>query len=313
MRNEALFLVEWLAHHLALGFDRIIVFSNDCEDGTDRILELLCKTGWVEHHDNPGPYHPGGTIQRQALFLAWRLPTVRSAQWLLHIDADEYLNVTVGERRVDDLISLYPDVDAIAVMWRHFGSSGLTEWTGGSVVESFTKAEEHLPDVERGGFTNFKTLFRSDRFGAMSVHNPKFPQAGQAPKVVNTAGVDMPLLTLTVPRGSGYAVAPHQVSWENASLHHHHVKSDDLHRMKHARGDANGRGNAKRRIGSAFYQYANRNDAVCTSLVELRPRVRIWEERLRSIPGVVEAEAAAWAWFRSRFPAAGTRPDKSDP
>ena len=41
MRNEALFLVEWVAHHLAVGFDRIIVFTNDCDDGTDVMLQAM--------------------------------------------------------------------------------------------------------------------------------------------------------------------------------------------------------------------------------------------------------------------------------
>ena len=30
VRNEAAFLLEWLAHHRAVGFDHFLVFSNDC-------------------------------------------------------------------------------------------------------------------------------------------------------------------------------------------------------------------------------------------------------------------------------------------
>ena len=302
MRNEALFVVEWLAHHLSVGFDRIIVYTNDCDDGTDRILDLLTATGRIEHRPNPGPYTLGGTIQRHALRLAFQLPHVRRADWALHIDADEYVNVTIGKRSIDDLTARYPDADAIAIMWRHFGSAGKTVWEGGSVVESFTRCEAELPDVAAGEDTNFKTLFRPSRFHAMSIHSPKYPRKGVLPVVVNTAGVAMPVDKLRTRAGSGYAVGPHQVTWENASLHHHHVKSDDLHLLKHARGDANGRSNAKRALGSAFYQHANRNEAESTSLLGLRRRVRRWEARLRAIPGVAEAEAEAWAWFRTHFP-----------
>ncbi|MGL4238185.1 glycosyltransferase family 2 protein [Tabrizicola sp.] len=302
MRNEALFLVEWLAHHLAMGFDRIVVYTNDCEDGTDVLLDLLSQTPWIEHFDNPGPYDMGGTIQRHALHLAFQLPHVRGADWAMHIDADEYLNVTIGKRSVDDLAALYPDADAIAIMWRHFGSSGKKTWEGGSIIESFTRCEDKLPDVAAGQLANFKTLFRPRRFRAMSIHSPKYPRRGVVPVVVNTAGVEMPVEKIKMRRGSGYAVGPHQVTWANACLHHHHVKSDDLHRMKHARGDANGRNNAKRRIGSEFHAYADRNEAVSTSMLGLRRRVRRWEARLRAIPGVIEAEAAAWSWFRARFP-----------
>ena len=221
----------------------------------------------------------------------------------MHIDADEYVNVTIGKRSIDDLIALYPDVDAIAIMWRFFGSAGKTSWEGGSVIESFTRCEGRLPDPAVGEVPNFKTLFRPRRFRAMSVHTPKYPRRGVLPKVVNTDGVDMPVEKLRTRLGSGYAVSAAQVTWNNACLHHHHVKSDDLHLLKHARGDANGRDNAKRLLGSDVYHQANRNEAVSTSLLGLRRRVRRWEMQLRAIPGVLEAEAAAWCWFRANFSA----------
>ena len=310
MRNEALFLVEWLAHHLSVGFDRIVVYTNDCDDGTDRILHLLTQTGRIEHHPNPGPYTVGGTIQRHALYTAFQLPHVRGADWALHIDADEYVNVTVGQRNIDDLIAIHPGVDAIALMWRLFGSAGKAIWEGGSVIESFTRCEERLPDPAAGEIPNFKTLFRPRRFRAMSVHSPKYPRRGVLPKVVNTDGVDMPVAKLRTRTGSGYVVSAEQVTWKNACLHHHHVKSDDLHLLKHARGDANGRSNAKRLLGSAIYQQANRNEAESTSLLGLRRRVRRWETRLRAIPGVLEAEAAAWVWFRANFAADAAQQDQ---
>ena len=35
LRNECAFLLEWLAHHRAVGFTDFLVFSNDWQDGTD--------------------------------------------------------------------------------------------------------------------------------------------------------------------------------------------------------------------------------------------------------------------------------------
>ena len=303
MRNEALFVVEWLAHHLAMGFDRIIVFTNDCDDGTDTILELLAGSGTIEHYDNPGPYD-AGSIQKQALALAFALPQVKNADWVLHIDADEYVNVSVGGRKIDDLIALHPGADAIAIMWRHFGSAGQKTWAGGSVIESFIRCEAVVPDVAKGELANFKTLFRPQNFKMLSVHTPKLPRGDFVPVVVNTAGTPMPIKTLLSKAGSGYAASPEQVTWNNACLHHHHVKSDDLHLMKHARGDANGRKNAKRVIGSDFYRYADRNEVHSKSLVRLRPKVQRAEARLRAIAGVVAAEARAWDWFATNFQSA---------
>ncbi len=300
MRNEALFVVEWVAHHLAVGFDRVIVFTNDCDDGTDRILAAMAKVAPVEHYDNPPPYD-AGTIQKQALARAYRLKHVKRAAWVLHIDADEYVNVTIGGRKIDDLIALHPEVDAIALMWRHFGSSGKRMWAGGSVVESFVRGEASLPDVDQGELAAFKTLFRPRKFKTMGVHTPKLTRQRQIPVVVNAKGTPLPHDNLMTQRGSGYRVCNAMLTWDNAALHHHHVKSDDLHRMKHARGDANGRANAKRVIGSDFYAQANRNDAEQLSLKQFRPQVKPWEQKLRAIADVSQAEQAAWAWFRATY------------
>ncbi|MEY4304072.1 MAG: hypothetical protein RIT52_247 [Pseudomonadota bacterium] len=300
MRDEALFVVEWVAHHLALGFDRIIVFTNDCSDGTDALLKAMAAALPVEHYDNPGPY-TAGTIQKQALEMAFDLPQVRQAEWVLHIDADEYLNVTVGNRRIDDLIALFPDVDAIAIQWRHFGSAGVAQWQPGSVVETFTRCEAEVPVPGANAEIGFKTLFRPQKFKMMGVHTPKLPWRKRVPVVVNTAGTPMPIEALMSRRKSGYKVEAAHCTWANACLHHHHVKSDDLHLLKHARGDANGRKNKKRVIGSSFYQLVNRNEVENTSLVGLRPAVEPIEAQIRALPQVAQLEATALAWFRTRF------------
>jgi hypothetical protein len=41
MKNEAPYILEWVAHHLALGVDNILAFTNDFDDGTERLLARL--------------------------------------------------------------------------------------------------------------------------------------------------------------------------------------------------------------------------------------------------------------------------------
>ena len=55
MRNEGAFLLEWLAHHRAVGFTDVLVFSNDCDDGTDAMLDRLAQLGWLTHVPIRGP------------------------------------------------------------------------------------------------------------------------------------------------------------------------------------------------------------------------------------------------------------------
>ncbi|MEK7854637.1 MAG: type VI secretion system baseplate subunit TssG, partial [Acidobacteriota bacterium] len=41
VHDEGAFLLEWLAHHRASGFTDVLVFSNDCSDGTDLMLDRI--------------------------------------------------------------------------------------------------------------------------------------------------------------------------------------------------------------------------------------------------------------------------------
>ena len=43
VRNEAAFLLDWLAHHLACGVTHVLALSNACDDGTDAMLDRLAE------------------------------------------------------------------------------------------------------------------------------------------------------------------------------------------------------------------------------------------------------------------------------
>lgn len=55
MKDEALFLLEWYAHHLAVGFPKILVYTNDCSDGTDDMLIRLEELRFGYHRRNVIP------------------------------------------------------------------------------------------------------------------------------------------------------------------------------------------------------------------------------------------------------------------
>ena len=41
MKNEASFILEWVAYHRVIGFTDFLVYTNNCEDGTVEMLERL--------------------------------------------------------------------------------------------------------------------------------------------------------------------------------------------------------------------------------------------------------------------------------
>ena len=77
-KNEGAFLLEWIAYHKVIGFSDIVVLSNDCEDGSDELLDQLAENGELIHVRNDGPYDDRG-IQFAALKLADKQPEVKDA------------------------------------------------------------------------------------------------------------------------------------------------------------------------------------------------------------------------------------------
>jgi hypothetical protein len=82
-KNEGGFLLEWIAYHKIIGFTDIVILSNDCEDGSDEMLDHLSKAGEIFHLRNDGPYDDRG-IQFAALKLADRQKAVKEADWIMH-------------------------------------------------------------------------------------------------------------------------------------------------------------------------------------------------------------------------------------
>lgn len=182
VRNEAAFLLEWFAHHRAIGFDDFLVFSNDCDDGTDAMLDRLAALGWLSHVRNEGPYDKGG-IQFTALKAAARMDQVKDADWILPLDVDEFVNIHVGDGTLSDLHAALPDATAITLTWRLFGNNGQVRYLDHPVTDTFPMA---APEVLHWPWraSMFKTLYANDgTYGKPGVHRPrdvddsKLPQA----------------------------------------------------------------------------------------------------------------------------------------
>lgn len=102
MKDEAPFLLEWYAHHLAVGFTKILVYTNDCSDGTDEMLIRLEELGLGYHRRNDIP--EGVKPQPSAMKYAQAEPKVAEADWILMFDADEFLCINYGDGTLDPML-----------------------------------------------------------------------------------------------------------------------------------------------------------------------------------------------------------------
>ena len=148
VRNEGAFLIDWLAHHRATGFTDFLVFSNNCQDGTDLMLDRLQAMGWLTHVRNDAPHRNGP--QWDALKRAETHPLKTSADWVLFLDIDEFVNVHAGDRSVPALLAALPDATAIPLTWRFFGNAGTVRYedrpvAGGSLQDALPQRRQLCP------------------------------------------------------------------------------------------------------------------------------------------------------------------------
>lgn len=290
MRNEGLILLEWAAYHLSIGFDRLFIVTNDCDDGTDAMADRLARIAPVTHIRNTPA--PGEAPQVAGLARALAHPDMARVEWLLHCDADEFLNITAGEGRVDDLLSLTGDADAIAICWRLMGSGGLRDWQRGSVLET----QIHAARKPRPDIALHKTLFRPDRFRRAIDHMPKDPVGEVVLK--NTAGATMnPRSLHHATHGRLRRIEPEHVTWDNAALNHYAIRAEDIFLLKNVRGDGMALASTKYFVNSTFWRRSDRNEVEDRSIQRHLPAVR---DRLALWHGdadLARLDDLAFAWF----------------
>ena len=104
MKDEAPYVLEWVAHHLAVGFTDVLVYTNDCTDDTDTLLKHLEALDiGVHHRENVIPEgikpHPSMLRRAASEELSCR------ADWLLVLDADEFLCINHPSGTLDGMVA----------------------------------------------------------------------------------------------------------------------------------------------------------------------------------------------------------------
>ncbi len=292
VKNEGAFLIEWLAHHRACGFTDVLVYSNDCSDGTDAMLDRLAAMGWLTHVRNNGPHDEGP--QWSMLKAADKHPLIRRADWVLFCDIDEFVNIHTGDRTLSALLAALPDATAIALTWRMFGNGGVIDDTGQPVTETFTHA---APAVIGWPWRAqlFKTLFRNDgSYRKLGVHRPRSPDADRmaAQRWFDGSGRALPDSYHTARIFSDYT----RDNYGLVQLNHYALGSMQGYLVKADRGRAN-------RDASGFDMgyWVERNFCEVEDRSILSLNSRDLRAALHADPQLGALHKAAVAWRRARF------------
>lgn len=294
VKNEGAFVLDWLAHHRAVGFTDILVLSNDCSDGTDALLDRLQDLGLLTHLRNPGP-HPQGP-QWAALKLAERHPLMQIADWVLCLDIDEFVNIHAGDHSLGALTVALPQATAIPLTWRLFGNAGVVNYEDRPVTAQFIHA---APAVMGWPWRAalFKTLFRNDgTYRKLGVHRPRNPDPARlsAQRWYDGSGRALPAAYHNGRIFSDYG----QDNYRLAQLNHYALGAMQSYVVKCDRGRANREAQA---FDLSYWVERNFCSHEDRSVLALAPQVTAIRADLADDPVLAALHRAAVAWRHERF------------
>lgn len=287
VKDEGPDLLEWVAWHRLVGFDHILVWSNDCSDGSDLLLDRLEAIGWVRHFRHSPP--EGVSAQDNVSRLAFDAPERAAADWVMWLDADEFLVIHPGEGHLADLIARLDRAWGVAVNWRVFGSMGIIKTDPSRLVtETFHRAAPLDDTFSRP----VKTLYRNGPdIASLGIHRPIWAK-GSDPRVLTSSGKPLNHRFLFQPKKNGRArdmVARGRQSWALAQINHYAIKALDRLALKRARGNGLEPGATADRFGMDYLDWFDRNEEEDRTIQRDLPALRSLIATALAEPGVAAA------------------------
>lgn len=279
MKDEGPTVVEWVAHHLAVGFTDLMVYTNDCTDGTDTLLKRLeAMDIGVHHRENLIP--EGMKPHPSMLKSAGEEALIVNSDWVLVLDADEFLCINHPSGTLDGMVADLNAMNAHAIVltWRIFGSSGIRDWSRAPITDQFTRA---APEFWNKGWGT-KTMLRYDaKHLRLGMHRPiiksQFKDTDYPDTLLWVNGSGRPLEDWFKFRG--WRSIRRTVGYDWAQINHYAIKSMDAYSLRKFRGNANLK---KDKYNSDYWSLQDRNEVEDTRIFRHRERrARIMAELLK--------------------------------
>lgn len=212
-KNEAPFLLEWIAYHHAIGFDQFVLYDNDSTDGG---ADVICSS-WAAEVATvlQWPRRPG----QLAAYRHFIYNFSPAFEWVAFIDVDEFL-LPLHHTGIRDLLCSWQGFSGVLVHWRSFGPSGFMEPPAGLMIENYDLRSPDTMPVNH----HVKSIVRSCDLLDVTGNPHEFQVKGS---VCNTSG-------LAVNNVAIQPVACH----ENLVLNHYVTRSRHDWLAKIRRGSA---------------------------------------------------------------------------
>ena len=303
MKNEGPFILEWIAYHRAIGVDDFLIYTNDCTDGTDEMLDLLQAKGMVQRRDNK---FAGSKLKPQhwALKAAEKEDVLRQSGWAVSMDVDEFINIHVGRGHLDDLYKAVGEANMISMTWRLFGNADVHGFEDAFLIDQFDRCAPELARKPHQAW-GFKTLFRNiGIYKKMGVHRPKGlkPDLWDQITWVNGSGKPMPRKLLR----NGWRSTTDSYGYDLVTLNHYAVRSAESFLVKRDRGRVN---HVARDQGLSYWFRMNNNWQEDRSIQTKRDLLAAEFERLMADPEIAAAHSFCVTQHKAKIAELKSRDD----
>lgn len=167
LKQEELYIKEWLDWHINIGVDHFYLCDNNDKDYEPKLSDVVKEyidKGIVEVFDYSG-VHPIQPICYDDIYQKYRT----LYDWWIIIDIDEFIFIPKCSNNLKQYINNVPDyVNLIYMCWENYGDNDLIYYDDRPCLERFTKpingrGYHDIVDWEYGHTENLlgKSLFRS--------------------------------------------------------------------------------------------------------------------------------------------------------
>lgn len=249
-KDEAPYILEWIAFHISIGIDFFYIADNESSDGTTALLEALEKMKLIKHIRFRTPKDSPPQLPAYEKIMSEHR---EKHDWFAFIDADEFI-MPQSDLSFDDWlvkISANSDIGAVGLNWAVYGSSGELNYRDGLVLDRFQSRGEKTITLNK----HFKSLVRSKAFASTAGN----PHSFKLKEGYHFAHTDSRPIKNLVPDVDGLSKG---VCWDFFRLNHYVVKSYEEFTNKKNRGRATKVFNSQENRNESFFLEHDVNDVL---------------------------------------------------
>jgi hypothetical protein len=144
---------EWAAHHLLIGFDKIIIFDHKSKIPLIKVFKDFDKRVKILN----ASYLNNG-IKTTLMDKATVIANYLKMDWMIYLDADEFIILNNTYKGIKHFLTVNNHADSLGINWLFFGSNYLKNDPDDLMISNYTSSDLFLNDHLKSFVRPSKTI-----------------------------------------------------------------------------------------------------------------------------------------------------------